>query len=94
MAKAVWNDKVLAESEETIMIEGNHYFPPDSVNLDYFEVSNTNTFCPWKGKASYYHVRENGSVNKNAAWYYPDPSYSASPIKDHVAFWHGVKVIP
>ena len=65
----------------------NHYFPPDSVNWEYFEDSNSQTFCPWKGKASYYYVKENGSVNKDAAWYYPDPSHSAKPIKDYIAFW-------
>ena len=92
MAKAVWNGKVLAESDDTIRIEGNHYFPPDSVNWEYFEDSDSQTFCPWKGKASYYNVKENGNVNNDAAWYYPDPSHSAKPIKDYIAFWRGVKV--
>ena len=92
MAKAVWNGKVLAESDETIRIEGNHYFPPDSVNWEYFEDSSSHTFCPWKGKASYYSVKDNGDENQDAAWYYADPSYSAKPIKDHIAFWRGVKV--
>ena len=92
MVKAVWNGKILAESDDTVRIEGNHYFPPDSVNWEYFEDSNSHTFCSWKGKASYYNVKANDNENKDAAWYYADPSYSASPIKDHIAFWHGVKV--
>ena len=92
MAKAVWNGKVLAESEQTKRVEGNHYFPPDSVNWKYFENSASSTYCAWKGKASYYNIKVGSEMNKDAAWYYPDPSHSASPIKDYIAFWRGVKV--
>jgi len=90
--KALWNNTVLADSDQTIVIEGNHYFPPDSIKRQYFEPSDTHTFCPWKGEASYYDVEVNGEVNKDAAWYYPDPKPAAKEIKDYVAFWHGVKV--
>ena len=90
--KALWNNAVLADSDQTIVIEGNHYFPPDSVKRQYFGSSDTHTFCPWKGEASYYDVKVNSEVNKDAAWYYPDPKPAASEIKDYVAFWHGVKV--
>ena len=90
--KAIWNNAVLADSDQTVVIEGNYYFPPDSVKRQYFEPSDTHTFCPWKGKASYYDVKVNGEVNKDAAWYYPDPKPAAREIKDYVAFWHGVRV--
>jgi len=90
--KALWNNTVLADSDQTIVIEGNHYFPPDSIKRQYFEPSDTHTFCPWKGEASYYDVEVNGEVNKDAAWYYPDPKPAATEIKDYVSFWHGVKV--
>ena len=92
MAKAIWNGKILAESNDTIVIEGNHYFPPESINRDYFQDSNTHTICPWKGKASYYNIVDNGDTNEDAAWYYPHPSNMASEIKDYVAFWRGVNV--
>lgn len=92
MPKAIWKGAVIAESEETVMVEGNHYFPPESVVRDYLQESQTQTSCPWKGKASYYHVMVNGELNADAAWYYPDPKPKASHIKDHVAFWHGVEV--
>lgn len=92
MAKAIWNGEVLAESDETVIVEGNHYFPPDSVNMEYFSGSDKSTRCYWKGAASYYDVVVNGDVNKDAAWYYPTPSDAAAEIKDHVAFWRGVKV--
>jgi len=92
MAKAIWNGKVLADSNETVVVEGNHYFPPESVNTEYFSGSDTNTRCHWKGTASYYDVVVDGDVNKDAAWFYPTPSDAASEIKDHVAFWRGVKV--
>jgi uncharacterized protein (DUF427 family) len=92
MPKAIWNGAVIAESEETVMVEGNHYFPPESVNRDHLQESQTQTTCPWKGEASYYHVMVNGELNADAAWYYPDPKSKASHIKDHVAFWHGVEV--
>lgn len=92
MPKAVWNGTVLAESDETVVVEGNHYFPPESINRDYFKESDRHTRCFWKGKASYYDVVVDGEVNRDAAWYYPEPSKAASEIKDYVAFWGGVKV--
>lgn len=91
--KAVWNGKTLAESDDTIMIEGNHYFPVESVKREFLEESNTQTTCPWKGIASYYNVKVDGQINKDAAWYYPNPSDAAKPIKDHIAFWKGVEVV-
>jgi uncharacterized protein (DUF427 family) len=94
MPKAIWKDAVLAESDETIVVEGNHYFPPDAVNWEYFEESESHTICPWKGIASYYHVVEDGEKNNSAAWYYPDPKPAAEQIKNYVAFWRGVRVEP
>jgi uncharacterized protein (DUF427 family) len=91
--KAIWNNTILAESDKTIVIENNHYFPPDSINKMYFRESNTHTHCPWKGEASYYSLDVNGQVNPDAAWYYPDPSYAAKAIKDYVAFWKGVEIV-
>lgn len=90
--KAVWNRATLAESDKTIVIEGNHYFPPDSINKEHFQDSSTHTHCPWKGEASYYNVVATDQVNQDAAWYYPDPKPEAAEIKDYVAFWRGVKV--
>ena len=90
--KATWNDTILAESEDTVVVEGNHYFPPASIKRDYLQASATHTICPWKGEASYYNVVVNGQINKDAAWYYPDPKPAAAEIKDCVAFWRGVKV--
>ena len=90
--KAKWNGVVLAESDNTVVVEGNHYFPPESINKDYFQSSNTHTICGWKGEASYYDVAVEGEVNKDAAWYYPDPKDAAAEIKDYVAFWRGVVV--
>ncbi len=91
--KAIWNGEVIAESEETIVIEGNHYFPADHIKKDYFSSSDTQTVCPWKGKASYYDLDVNGSVNNDAAWYYPDTSELAKRIKGYIAFWKGVEVV-
>jgi len=90
--KAIWNDAVVAESDETIVVEGNHYFPPDSVNREYFRESDKHTTCPWKGLASYYDVVVDGKVNKDAAWYYPAPKEAAKQITGYVAFWKGVQV--
>lgn len=90
--KAIWNGKVLAESADTVIIEGNHYFPIESINKEYFKESPTNTVCPWKGTASYYSLDVDGSQNPDAAWYYQQPSELAKGIKDHVAFWKGVEV--
>ncbi len=92
MMMAVWNGAVLAESDETIVVEGNHYFPPDSLNQELFRPSDKQTTCPWKGRASYYDVEVGGQVNSGAAWYYPSPKPAASQIKDYVAFWKGVQV--
>lgn len=93
MPKAVWNGVVIAESNETVIVEGNHYFPKESINKDYFQGSNHHTTCPWKGLASYYNVVVNGQTNPNAAWYYPQPKDAAKNITNRVAFWKGVEVI-
>jgi uncharacterized protein (DUF427 family) len=90
--KAIWNGTVLAESNRTIEIEGNQYFPPDSVNRQYLRPSSKHTTCPWKGEASYYNVSVDGDTNEDAAWYYPQPKEAARQIKGYVAFWRGVKV--
>lgn len=92
--KAVWKKITLAESDRTIVVERNHYFPPDSINGTYFEDSDTHTQCSWKGQASYYNIVVDGERNGDAAWYYPEPKEKAAQIKDHVAFWKGVEVIP
>jgi uncharacterized protein (DUF427 family) len=90
--KAIWNNAEIADSDETVVVEGNHYFPPESVNKDYLQPSPTHTTCPWKGEASYYNVVVNGETNKDAAWYYPEPKDAAAEIKNRVAFWRGVVV--
>jgi len=90
--KATWNGAVLAESNETVVVEGNHYFPPDAIDKQYFNSSDTHTICPWKGEASYYNVVVNGETNKDAAWYYPETKPEANNIKGYLAFWRGVKV--
>jgi uncharacterized protein (DUF427 family) len=90
--KAVWNGVTLAESEKTIVVEGNHYFPPDAVKRELLQPSATHTTCHWKGEASYYTVAVDGQTNPDAAWFYPSPKPAAAEIKDYVAFWHGVKV--
>ncbi len=92
MARAIWNDQVLAESDQTVIVEGNHYFPPDSIKREFFDESTTTTTCPWKGAASYYTVSVDGQQNADAAWYYSEPKDAAMNIKDHVAFWRGVQV--
>jgi uncharacterized protein (DUF427 family) len=92
MARATWRGAVLAESDRTVIVEGNHYFPRDSVCAEYFFPSETHTVCPWKGTASYHHIQVNGERNVDAAWFYPDPKAAAGQIKDHVAFWKGVRV--
>jgi uncharacterized protein (DUF427 family) len=91
--KAIWNGKVLAESDETVVVEGNHYFPEDSINKDYFKPTETNTVCGWKGTASYYSVEVDGDTNTDAAWYYPNAKEEAKNIENHVAFWKGVEVV-
>ena len=92
MAKATWNNATLAESSFYEIVEGNIYFPPDSIHKEYFKPSDHHTHCPWKGDASYYHVEVHGKINENAAWYYPNTREAASHIKNHVAFWNGVDV--
>jgi uncharacterized protein (DUF427 family) len=92
MAKAIWEGAVLAESPRTVVVEGNHYFPPDSVDKKYLRPSSETSVCPWKGKASYYDLEVDGKTNPGAAWFYPEPKEAAKEIKDHVAFWRGVKV--
>jgi uncharacterized protein (DUF427 family) len=94
MPKAIWNGKVIAESDNTVMIEGNHYFPRESIKSEYFSESQSHTVCPWKGEASYFDVSVDEEDNQNAAWYYPDPSDAANVIKGRVAFWKGVQVVP
>jgi uncharacterized protein (DUF427 family) len=94
MAKAVWNGQVLAESDKCEMVEGNHYFPPDAVKKELLQPSDTHTTCGWKGIASYHSVAVGGQLNKDAAWYYPDPKPEAKNIAGYIAFWKGVKVEP
>lgn len=90
--KAIWNGAVLAESDDTVVVEGNQYFPADSIKTEYFQPSETHTVCPWKGTASYYDVVVDGEVNGDAAWYYPETKDAAKEIEGYVAFWKGVEV--
>ena len=92
MAVATWNGARLAESDATVVVEGNHYFPASAIRREYFRESETHTLCPWKGTASYYDIVVDGQVNKDAAWYYPSPLPAAKQIAGHVAFWKGVQV--
>ena len=92
MVQAIWHDTVIAESDETVVVEGNHYFPPTAVKQELLAPIDTTTVCPWKGTASYYDVVVDGDTNGGAAWYYPSPKDAAAEIKDHVAFWKGVTV--
>jgi uncharacterized protein (DUF427 family) len=92
--KAIWQNVTLAESNATIVVEGNHYFPPDSINKNYFKDNNNHTTCPWKGLASYYNIVVDDKINQEAAWYYPDPKPAAGNIKNYVAFWKGIEVVP
>ena len=91
--KAIWNNQTLAESNETIVVEGNHYFPPEAINKNYFKASDKHTVCPWKGTASYYTVEVECQQNEDAAWFYPEPKEAAKNIKGYVAFWRGVSVV-
>ncbi len=91
--KAIWKDTLLAESDDTVVVEGNHYFPMEALTRTHFRESDTTTVCPWKGVAHYFHVDAGGSVNEDAAWYYPEPKPAAANIKDRVAFWKGVDVV-
>lgn len=90
--KALWNNQVIADSDHTETVEGNAYFPPDTLNQTYLEPSQHTSVCGWKGTAHYYHVVVDGQRNENAAWYYPEPKSAAAEIKGHVAFWKGVQV--
>ncbi|MBT8262262.1 MAG: DUF427 domain-containing protein [Bacteroidia bacterium] len=90
--KAIWNNQVIAESNDTVVIENNHYFPPESLNKDFINGSDTHTRCPWKGEASYYTLSVDGEENRDAAWYYPETSHAAKPIEGYVAFWKGVEI--
>ncbi len=90
--QATWNNTVLAESDDTVIVEGNHYFPASALRREHFRESATHTSCPWKGQASYYTIEAGGQENKDAAWYYPAPKEAAANIKDRVAFWKGVVV--
>ena len=91
--KALWENTVVAQSNETIVVEGNHYFPPDSIDPACFAPSDTHTTCHWNGVASYYHVKVGGKVNADAAWFYPEPSTAANSIRNYIAFWRGVTVV-
>jgi uncharacterized protein (DUF427 family) len=90
--KAIWNNEVIAESQDTLVVENNHYFPPDSVKKALLTASDTHTICPWKGQASYFNIEVNGKSNKDAAWYYPEPKDAAKEIKNYIAFWKGVEI--
>ena len=90
--KAIWNGQVVAESDATVVVEGNHYFPPDAIRKEFFVPSDTHTHCGWKGQASYYTLRVNGKENPDAAWYYPTPKEAAKQIAGYVAFWRGVEM--
>jgi uncharacterized protein (DUF427 family) len=91
--KAIWNGVTIAESDDTIVVEGNHYFPPESVDERYLLDSDRRSTCPWKGLASYKTLTVDGDTNADAAWYYPAPKDAAAQIKDHIAFWHGVPIV-
>ncbi|WP_339850190.1 DUF427 domain-containing protein [uncultured Dokdonia sp.] len=91
--KAIWNDQVIAESNDTVVIENNHYFPHDAIKKEFFTSSELQSTCPWKGVASYYTVTVDGKENKDAAWFYPEVSELAKGIKNHVAFWRGIQIV-
>ena len=92
MVQARWNGAVIADSDDTVVVEGNHYFPRGAVDADVLSDSATTSLCPWKGIAHYYHVTVDGRMNRDAAWYYPDPKEAAAAIRDRIAFWKGVEV--
>jgi len=91
--KALWKNQIIAESDETVIVEGNHYFPISSVNMSLLQESNHSSYCPWKGTASYYSIEVDGETNKDAAWFYAEPKTKAEHIKRHLAFWKGVQII-
>jgi len=90
--KAIWNNKIIAESEDTKVVENNHYFPHEAIKKEFFKHSEAKSTCPWKGVASYYTIKVDGQENSDAAWYYPNPKQAAQNIENHVAFWKGIKV--
>ena len=92
--RAIWNGSVIAESDDTVVVEGNHYFPAEALDRAYLQPSERHTTCPWKGVASYYHLEVAGQVNRDAVWYYPDPKPQAEMVRGRVAFWKGVRVEP
>jgi len=92
--KAIWKNNVIAESKKTVVIEGNHYFPPDSINRQYFEESDTRSTCPWKGEAHYYHLIADGKKSTDTAWSYPEPKEAAKEIANFFAFWKDVEIVP
>ena len=92
--KAIWNNTVIADSDQTVVVEGNHYFPAESVSWEYLQPSPTHSTCPWKGEASYYTLNAGGKTNPDAAWYYPSPKSAAENITGRIAFWKGVQVSP
>lgn len=92
--KAIWNGQIIAESDNTVVVEGNHYFPQASIKEEFFKESDKQTSCPWKGTAGYYHIEVDGEINNDAAWHYPEPKDAAQEIKNHVAFWKGVTITP
>ena len=91
--KAIWNHTVIAESDDTVVVEGNHYFPVSAVKAEYLRASDLHTTCPWKGQASYYHLAVDGAINQDAAWFYPQTSQAAKKIEGRIAFWKGVQVV-
>jgi uncharacterized protein (DUF427 family) len=91
--RAIWNGTVIAESDDTVLVEGNHYFPDFAVRMEFMLPSETHTICPWKGQASYYSIQVGGDTNVDAAWYYPEPKQAARRIKGHTAFWKGVEIV-
>ena len=93
MPKAIWNDEIIAESDDTVVVEGNYYFPRESLRADLIRESDTHTVCPWKGKASYYTLESGEHTSPDAVWYYPDPKPDAKAVRDRVAFWKDVKVV-
>ena len=90
--RATWRGAILAESDDTVVVEGNHYFPNESIRSEYFRKSDSHTICPWKGEASYYDIEVDGAVNRDAAWFYPEPKPAAANIRNRIAFWKGVTV--
>lgn len=91
--KAIWNGQIIAESDDTVVVEGNHYFPKESLKMDFFKPSDYTSVCPWKGNASYYSLEVEGKENSSSAWYYPAPKEAASHVKDRIAFWKGVEIV-